>query len=244
MPKTVFITGASRGIGRAAALLFAKNGYRVGALYHRSEEQARTLLGELSRMGAAVQLVRGDIADSDAMRRMTDEVVQALGPIDVLVNNAGISCDALFCDTTPAMWERVFGVNAKGAYNACRCVLPQMIGRGAGAIVNVSSVWGVYGGSCEAAYSASKAALVGLTRALAREAGPSGVRVNCVAPGVIDTEMNAALTREDRAALIEKTPLSRTGTPEDVAQAILFLASPASAFITGQVLGVDGGFVG
>lgn len=244
MSKTVFITGASRGIGRATALLFAREGYRVGAGYHASEVEAKELLAELSRMGAAAQLVRGDVADGGAVCRMADEVERALGPVDVLVNNAGVSCDALFCDTTPDQWERVFDVNAKGAYHAARRVLPGMIRSGAGAIVNVSSVWGLYGGSCEAAYSASKAALIGLTKALAREAGPSGVRVNCVAPGVIATDMNARLTNGERAALIDKTPLSRIGTPEDVARAIFFLASPDAAFITGQVLGVDGGFVG
>jgi 3-oxoacyl-[acyl-carrier protein] reductase len=244
MSKTVFITGASRGIGRATALLFAREGYRVGAGYHASEVEAKELLAELSRMGAAAQLVRGDVADGGAVRSMADEVECSLGHIDVLVNNAGVSCDALFCDITPDEWERVFDVNAKGAYHATRRVLPGMIRRGEGSIINVSSVWGVYGGSCEAAYSASKAALIGLTKALAREAGPSGVRVNCVAPGVIATDMNARLTDGERAALIDKTPLSRIGTPEDVARAIFFLASPDAAFITGQVLGVDGGFVG
>lgn len=244
MSKTVFITGASRGIGRATALLFAQKGYRVGAGYHASETEAKELLFACSQIGAAVQLVRGDVADDAAVRRMADEVERALGPIDVLVNNAGVSCDALFCDTTPDRWERVFQVNVKGAYSASRCVLPGMIRRGGGVIINVSSVWGIYGGSCEVAYSASKAALIGLTKALAREAGPSGVRVNCVAPGVIDTDMNAKLTDDERAALIDQTPLSRIGTPEDVARAIFFLASPDAAFITGHVLGVDGGFVG
>ncbi len=244
MADTVFITGASRGIGRETALAFARAGYRVGIGYHQSEKEALSLIEELSDMGAMAKAVRGDVADYDAVARMVAEVEHALGPIGVLVNNAGISLDEEFCATSPAQWKHVFEVNVEGAFCAARCVLPGMIARGHGAIVNVSSVWGVYGGSCEVAYSASKAALVGMTKALAREVGPSGVRVNCVAPGVVDTDMNAALSEADRAALIEKTPLSRIGAVEDVAGAILFLASPAAAFITGQVLGVDGGFVG
>lgn len=244
MPDTVLITGASRGIGRATALAFARAGYRVGACYHHSHEEAVCLIAALREMGAQALAVCGDVADLEAVRRMTCEAQEALGPISVLVNNAGIACDALFCDTSPEAWRRVLEVNVTGAYNACRCVLPGMLERKRGAIINISSVWGLYGGSCEAAYSASKSALIGLTKALAREAGPSGVRVNCVAPGAIDTDMLADLSEKDRAGIAERTPLCRLGTPEEAAAAICFLASPAAAFITGQVLGVDGGFVG
>ncbi len=244
MPDTVFITGASRGIGRATALTFARAGYRVGVGYHASQTEALSIIGALRDLGASALAVCGDVADFDTVRRMMEEVEGTLGPISALVNNAGIACDALFCETSPEAWRHVFEVNVTGAYNACRCALPGMIARGRGTIVNISSVWGLYGGSCEAAYSASKSALVGLTKALAREVGPAGVRVNCVAPGVIDTDMLNGLSPEDRERLIDKTPLCRLGTPQDVAEVICFLASPAAAFITGQVLGVDGGFVG
>ena len=178
MHKTVLITGASRGIGRAAALRFAKAGWRVGAGYCASEEEARTLIAELAGLGAMAAAVRGDVADAEDAARMVRETRSALGHIDVLINNA---------DTDYAAWRRLFAVNVDGAYHCAKAVLPDMISRQSGVILNVSSIWGLVGASCEVGYSASKAALIGFTKALAKELGPSGIRVNCVAPGVIDT---------------------------------------------------------
>lgn len=244
MAETVFITGASRGIGRAAAKAFGMAGYRVAVGCNINRDAARELIAQFASAGVMAEIVEGDVADENSVRDMVNQAQRALGHISVLINNAGVSCDALFTDTTPDMWQRTFDVNARGAYNTCRAVLPDMISRGCGSIINVSSVWGIYGGACEAAYSASKAALIGLTKALARETGPSGIRVNCIAPGVIDTDMLKRLSQNDRNMLVERTPLCRLGTPEDVAGVMLFLASPAAAFITGQVIGVDGGFIG
>lgn len=244
MSDTVFITGASRGIGRAAAEAFGRAGYRVAVGCSKSLDDARELIAHFARSGVMAEIVQGDVSDEHSVFDMVGHAQRTLGHISVLINNAGVSCDALFTETTPEMWQHTFDVNTRGAYNTCRAVLPDMLSRGRGSIINVSSVWGVCGGSCEAAYSASKAALIGLTRALAKEAGPSGVRVNCIAPGVIDTSMISRLSASERQALIDRTPLSRLGTPEDVAGAMVFLASPAAAFITGQVLGVDGGFNG
>lgn len=174
---------------------------------------------------------------------MVHETRAALGHIDVLINNAGVAYAALFTDTEYADWKRVFAVNVDGAYHCTQAVLPDMVSRQAGVILNVSSIWGLVGASCEVAYSASKAALIGFTKALAKELGPSGIRVNCVAPGVIDTDMNAHLDAPSRAALVEETPLCRLGTPEEVAEALFFLASDASSFFTGQVLSPNGGLV-
>ena len=243
MPKTVFITGASRGVGRAAALRFASAGYRVAAGYLHSQNEMGSLMDSFARSGVMAVAVRGDVAKEQDVREMLDRIHSTLGGVDVLINNAGVAHAALFQETTPAQWQRLADVNLTGAYHCCRAVLPDLIQR-EGSILNVSSVWGVAGGSCEAAYSAMKAGLIGLTKALAKELGPMGVRVNCVAPGVIQTDMLGHLTQEDKLELIRRTPLGRLGTPEDVAEALLFLASDGAKFLTGQVLGVDGGFTG
>lgn len=239
MRKSILITGASRGIGRAAALAFAREGYLVGINYLRSMEAAQSLLQEIVALGGDARLLQADVADPAQVQAM----VQAFGRVDVLINNAGIACYKLFTDTTPADWRCVFAVNVEGAYNCSHAVCPQMIGRQAGCILNLSSIWGQTGGACEVAYSASKAAIIGFTKALAKELGPSNIRVNCVAPGVIETDMNANLSPADLAALAAETPLCRIGKPEEVAASLLFLASDAASFITGQILGVNGGFV-
>lgn len=239
MKQTVLITGASRGIGAAAARLFAAQGYRVAICCHTQMEKAEELAASLPDAAAFT----ADVAKETDVVRMVDAVHSRFGEIHVLVNNAGIAMQKLFTDTTAADWNRIFDVNVTGIFYACRAVLPEMIRRKSGRIVNVSSMWGVTGASCEVAYSASKAAVIGLTKALAKEVGLSGITVNCVAPGVIDTEMNANLSAEDRAVLCDETPLARIGTAQEAAQAILFLASDRASFVTGQVLGVNGGIV-
>jgi len=241
--STVLITGASRGIGRAAALLFGKNGWNVAVNYRANEEAAQSLKQELEAMGASCLLVQADVADAAQVRRMVSLVEYTFGGIDVLVNNAGIAQQKLFTQLTEEDWDRMFDVHVKGTFHCTQAVVPLMIGAGKGSIVNVSSMWGQVGGSCEVHYSAAKAAVIGMTKALAKELGLSGIRVNCVAPGVIATEMNGMLSEETMEALKEETPLGTIGTPEQVAKAIWFLACEDSSFITGQVLSPNGGFV-
>ncbi len=240
---TVLITGASRGIGAAAARLFAEQGWDVALGYQTKKAEAEALAAELAALGVRALAVGADVADAAQVDAMFAAVEGQLGPVDVLVNNAGIAQVGLFTDLTEEQWDRVMDVNCKGVYLCCRRALPAMIAAHRGSIVNLSSMWGQVGASCEVAYSAAKAAVIGLTKALAKEVGPSGIRVNCVAPGVIATDMNAALTSEDIAALEEETPLCRIGTAEEAAQAILWLAGEKSAFVTGQVLAPNGGIV-
>ena len=243
MSKTVLITGASRGIGRATALRFAREGYNIVINYLRSVDAAYNLLHELQDYPCNAILIQADITNRVQVRGMVSQSLTQFGAIDVLVNNSGIAQQKLFTDITEDEWNNMFDVNVKGAFHCCQFVLPDMIPRKEGRIINVSSMWGITGASCEVHYSASKAAVIGLTKALAKEVGPSGITVNCVAPGVIDTDMNACLRPEDLAALREETPLGRLGRPEDIANLIYYLASEQASFITGQVIGADGGFV-
>lgn len=240
MGKVALITGASCGIGRQMARDFAAQEYGVAIGYLRHEQEALALQAELGPSALAVQ---ADLADAKAIAAMVQKVTAHFGNIDVLINNAGISSFGLLTEISEKDWLRLFDINVHGAYRCIREVLPKMISRGRGVILNISSIWGVTGASCEVCYSATKAALIGLTKALAKEVGPSGIRVNCIAPGVIETDMNAHLSAGDLSALAEETPLGRIGTPEDVSAAALFLASPGASFITGQVLGANGGIV-
>ncbi len=238
-----FVTGASRGIGLAAARLLGENGWRVALGYLHSRTQAEDAAAALRESGCDAFAVGGDVSVREDVERMCRAVEERLGGVDLLVNNAGIAQQKLFGDITPEEWERMFAVTVTGAFHCCQCVLPGMLRRGGGRIVNVASMWGQTGASCEVHYSAAKAALIGMTRALAKEVGPSGITVNCVAPGVIDTDMCAMLDASARAALADETPLGRLGTPLDVARAILFLAGEGGSFFTGQVLSPNGGFV-
>ena len=240
---SVLITGGSRGIGAAAARLFAEDGYHVAINYCRSRERAEALVRELQEKHYSAAAFRADVSDREQVERMVEDTARAFGGVDVLVNNGGIAQQKLFTDISGEEWDRMFAVNMKGMFHCCQCVLPYMLRRQKGAIINLSSIWGIAGASCEVHYSASKAAVIGFTRALAKEEGPSGITVNCVAPGVVDTEMNANLTPADLEALREETPLGRIGKAEEIAQAILFLAGDRARFITGQVISPNGGIV-
>lgn len=244
MKKTVLITGAARGIGAESARLFAENNYNVVINYLSSEQKAMKLKEELQDMNCKCIAIKADVSKYDQIQKMISEVTNCFGNIDVLVNNAGISGkNELFTDITIDEWKNIFSVNVDGIFNCCKCVLPNMIRNHKGKIINISSVWGIVGASCEVHYSAAKAAVIGFTKALAKEVGPSNIQVNCVAPGVIDTEMNAELTEEDIKRLKDETPLGIIGKPIDIAESVLFLALDKSNFITGQVISPNGGFV-
>ena len=237
------VTGGSRGIGAAAVRLLAQNGWRVAVGCFRHPEKARALCEELAASGCESFPFRGDVSSAAEMEGLIRSALDRWGQIDLLVNNAGIAQQKLFTDLTEEDWDRMFAVNTRSLFTCCRAAVPHMVRRHTGNIINISSIWGQVGASCEVHYSAAKAAVIGFTKALAKELGPSGIRVNCVAPGVIATEMNAALDRETLDALREETPLGTIGTPEEVARAILWLAGEESSFVTGQVIGVNGGFV-
>lgn len=239
--KTALVTGGSRGIGNAVARALAADGFGVVVNYRCAETAAKQLQTELN--GAYGQgccrVFRADVSD----RAQVEEMFRFAGGVDVLVNNAGIAQQKLFTDLTEEDWDRMFDVDVKGVFHCCQCALPYMIHEKRGKIINISSMWGQVGASCEVHYSAAKAAVIGLTKALAKELGPSGIQVNCVAPGVIATEMNANLDAETMASLREETPLGVLGTPRDIAEAVRFLAGNRSDFMTGQVVGVNGGMI-
>lgn len=232
----ILVTGGSRGIGAAMVEKFTANGNRVSFTYLKSASAADTLAERTGAHG-----LRADSRDPEAIREAVREACAEDGPVDVLVNNAGISSFRLFDEITTEEWREMFSVHVEGAFHFIQSVLPDMIHRKAGKIINIASIWGMTGASCEVHYSAAKAALIGMTHALAKELGPSGITVNCVAPGVVDTDMNRALTPDDYRALCDETPLGRIATPGEIADSVLFLASPAADFITGQVLSPNGG---
>ena len=242
MNKTAVITGASRGIGKATAIEFARNGYNVLANYNNSEKEAMELEKMLTEEGYSIKVFKADVSKSSEADAMIEYCLKEFGGLDVLVNNAGISQDKLFTDITDEDWERMMSVNVTSVFNCSRKALKHMIWEKSGSIINITSMWGETGGSCEVHYSASKAAIIGMTKALAKEVGPSNIRVNAVSPGVIMTDMCAYYGEETLNELKEETPLMKLGKPEDIAETVYFLAEKGN-FITGQVVGVNGGMV-
>lgn len=241
--ETVLITGASHGIGAAAARLFAQNGYAVALNYCHSKDAALAIADELNRVGGCVLPIQADVSDSAQVDKMFDTVETSLGGVTVLINNAAIAQSALLTDTTDAMWHTMINTVLDGTFYCCRRALPAMIRRQSGVILNVSSIWGQVGAACEVAYSAAKSGVIGLTKALAQEVAPSGIRVNAIAPGVINTRMNDHLSDTEKERLCQEIPLGRFGTPEEVAQLLLFLAGPNATYFTGQIFSPNGGFV-
>ena len=244
MSKSALLTGASRGIGAAAALSFARHGWQVVVNYLRSEEQALAVCRQINAAGGSALPVQADVSRPEQAKTLVATSVAAFGGLDALVCNAGIALpQMLLTDVTDDQWRSLFAADVDGVFYPVRAALPYFVRQKSGSIVTISSMWGQVGGSCEVAYSAAKGAVIAFTKALAKEVGPSGIRVNCVCPGVIQTEMNGHLSSEDLEALRLETPLETLGRPEDVAETVRFLCSEEARFITGQVIGVNGGMV-
>ncbi|MCC0685552.1 elongation factor P 5-aminopentanone reductase [Clostridioides sp. ZZV14-6345] len=241
--KTVLITGGSRGIGKALSKAFAKEGYNILINFNKSENEAKELYTILNEKNFSVKLFKADVSNREDVENMMDYCVKEFGGLDVLVNNAGISQDKLFTDITDEDWDNMMNINLKGSFYCSQVALKYMISEKKGNIINISSIWGISGASCEVHYSITKAGMIGMTKALAKEVGPSNIRVNSIAPGVINTDMLSGYNEEDINVLVEETPLMRLGTPEDIANCAIFLASDKSNFITGQVISPNGGFV-
>lgn len=240
--KIALVTGGARGIGKAICRALANDGFKIAVNYNNSEKEAQALKAELSEI-TEIEAFRCDVSDADAVKEMFSEISQKLGNVNVLVNNAGIAEQALFTDVTDEMWQRMINTNLSSAFYCSREVLKNMISDKNGVIINIASMWGEVGASMEVHYSAAKAGLIGMTKALAKEVGLSGVRVNAVSPGVVLTDMMSAFSEEDKEALKDETPLNSLGAPEDVADAVSFLVSDKAKFITGQIISVNGGFV-
>ncbi len=243
MNKTVVITGASKGIGAAMAILFARKGYNVVIGYNESFQTAKLLSSSLSSQGYNVMPFKVNVTNKLETDLIIKETVYKYGGVDVLINNAGVAFNGLITDTDEFDSDRVFDVNLKGVYNCCKSVTPVMVNQKRGKIINISSMWGQTGASCEVAYSAAKAGVNGLTKALAKELAPSGITVNAIAPGLIDTTMNSNISVEDLADFVEDIPLGRMGSADEIAETALFLASEGADYITGQIIGVNGGYV-
>jgi len=241
MPQTVLITGGTRGIGKACSEKFLANGYNVIATYVKDESAAEQMRQKYA--GRNFEALRCDASDYEQVGRLFEHISAVFGGVDILVNNAGIAMQKMLCDTTREEWDKIFDVNMGSMFNTVHFASGHMVREKWGRIVNVSSIWGMCGASCEVAYSASKAAVIGFTKALAKELGPSGICVNCVAPGVIDTDMNSALDDRTKASLAEETPLCRMGSADEVAEVVCFLCGGGAGFVTGQVISPNGGIV-
>ena len=241
--KTAIITGASRGIGRAEAVQLARDGFSVCINCLERMDLAQELSEKLQKEGCSAMAFQADVSVKNEVDAMVEAVHARFGPVDVLVNNAGIAEQCQIQDIREELWDRIFAVNVKGVLNTVQAVLPDMLHRKSGCIINTSSIWGMHGASCESVYSSSKHAVIGLTKSMAAELALSGIRVNCVAPGVIDTDMVKVLGDETLRDLADNTPIGRLGKPEDIAAAVSYLASDGASFVTGQVRTCDGGFI-
>ncbi|WP_368488624.1 SDR family oxidoreductase [Clostridium sp. BJN0013] len=241
--KVAVVTGASRGIGRSIAVNLAKCGALVAINYIQNEKEAYKTLDMVKQAGSTGMLVQGDVASYNSAKKIMGNILSNMGKIDILVNNAGISKVGLFMDMKENEWEEIINVNFKGVLNCTHCVLDHMISKKSGSIINISSMWGKVGASCESIYSASKGAVNLFTKSIAKEMGPSNIRINAVAPGVIDTEMNSWLREEERKSLIDEIPIGRFGKSDDIGKIVCFLAGESSQYITGQIITVDGGMI-
>ena len=240
--KNVLVTGSSRGIGRACAKAYAKAGYHVFLNCVHSLDQLENLACEIKGSGGTCTLVPGDVSKPNEVRRIFQSIEQECHGIDVLVNNAGIAWFGLLTDMSDTEWDTILGTNLSSVFYCCRAAIPHMVSQKEGKILNISSMWGTVGASCEAAYSATKSGIHGLTRALAKELAPSNIQVNAIACGVIDTEMNGRLNKEERQDLMDEIPIGRFASPEEVAELALNLTE-TPAYMTGQIIGMDGGFI-
>lgn len=239
--KCALVTGASGGIGSSIALRLARDGFALAVCYNTDSDGIAALSAELDRLGADYKAYRADVSSLSQMNEAFADATELFGGVSVLVNNAGVAQQKLFTDITEEEFDYINGVNFKGVFNCCKCAVPFMVNQKSGKIINISSMWGTYGASCETVYSATKAAVIGLTKALARELAPSNIQVNCVAPGAIDTKMNDNLSLEERAALSDEIPMGRFGLPSEIAGVVSFLASGDSDYVTAQVITADGG---
>lgn len=241
--KTAIVSGASRGIGAATAVELAKQGYLVIVNYLNSPQKAEDVCQKIASSGGMAISYRADMSDPYQIRQMTDYVIKTYGGIDLIVANAGIGLNSLLIDTDDADIRKIIDTNLVGTITLCREGAKSMLARHQGNIITLSSMWGQVGGSCESVYSATKGGIIAFTKALAKELGPSGIRVNCIAPGLIDTEINKNLTDCDKKCLIDETPLERIGDPQDIADAVVWLTSEKASFVTGQVIGINGGMI-